>query len=242
MTSLPLYDRNAYQRSCNARVSGYDETSLIFDQTVFYPLGGGQAGDSGTILTQTETFRVRDTVWTEDNRIKHILEQPLSPDQQRNIIGTNVELTLDWNRRYRIMQLHTALHVLDKIAPFRCTGAKIEAEKAHLDFDTEGEKLDSAIVDKLNDILQEQHEVQTHSVAQEDLNNTPELAQTIKLAPPVKNGFVRFIQIGSNGDVVDLQPCGGTHVKNTGEIGKIIVLKNKSRGVKNRRLVVGLED
>ncbi|WP_412778042.1 alanyl-tRNA editing protein [Thalassospira lucentensis] len=239
MSFTPLYDEDSYYRGCKAHVVACNGNSLILDRTVFYPLGGGQLGDTGTMLVGGTRYRIRDTVWTEDNQVSHILDAPLLSEIQCSIVGRSVEVILDWERRYRIMRFHTALHVLHKVVPFRCTGAKVGPDKSHLDFDTVGQHLDVAVVDDLNSILREGHPVSTRSVLEDEVEKTPSLAQTIRLAPPVRNGFMRFVQIGSDDNIVDLQPCGGTHVRNTSEIGRIVVLKNKSRGIQNRRLTVG---
>ncbi len=237
MTEL-LFRDDAYLRECAATITRVDGSGIELDRTVFYPAAGGQAGDSGILtLAGGQTLRVTDTRKRPDgDGVLHHLDPgsaggvPLEP-------GMRVTATLDWSRRYRHMRLHTCMHLLCAVVPAPVTGGSITAERAHLDFDIEMEKLrKEAIEAQLNALIAAAHAVEARWISDQELDARPELVRTMSVKPPTGSGRVRLLEIPG----VDLQPCGGTHVRNTGEIGPVQVIRIRSEGKRNKRVAVAL--
>ena len=195
------------------------------DRTVFYPLGGGQAGDTGRM----GAWRVLDTRKRE-NSVVHVLEPGATPQP-----GMKVDLELDWDRRYRLMRYHTALHLLGAVVKAPVTGGRIAEDKAHLDFDVEMEKLvKDAIESSLQQLIASSVETRASWITDAELDARPDLVKTMSVAPPRGEGRVRLLEIPG----VDLQACGGTHVKNTGEIGRLAIARIRSEGKRNKRVTL----
>ena len=197
------------------------------DRTVFYPLGGGQAGDTG----QLGEWRVMDTrKGPAGNSVLHVLEPGSSPS-----VGQKVEIAIDWERRHRLMRYHTALHLLGSVVKAPVTGGRIAEDKAHLDFDIEMEKLvKEAIESRLQELIAGAVETKASWITDAELDARPDLVKTMSVAPPRGEGRVRLLEIPG----VDLQACGGTHVKNTGEIGRLSIARIRSEGKRNKRVTL----
>ncbi|HEY2837384.1 MAG TPA: alanyl-tRNA editing protein [Rhizomicrobium sp.] len=228
-----LFRDDAYLRDGTALVLAVDAGQIQLDRTMFYPLGGGQAGDRGTLQTNGgQIFRVIDTRKGEaPNSVIHLVEG----DTALLAAGSPISMTLDWDYRYRLMRLHTCMHLLCAVVPSAVTGGQISDGKARLDFDIPGDSVDKdEIAAKLNALIQGNHAVEPRWVTDEELAARPELVRTMSVKPPTGTGRVRLLDIVG----VDLQPCGGTHVRNTGEIGPVIVTKIENKGRQNRRINV----
>jgi misacylated tRNA(Ala) deacylase len=194
---------------------------------VFYPLGGGQAGDTGKL----GNWRVVDTrKGATGDAVLHILEPGASP-----AVGQKLEAAIDWERRHRLMRYHTALHLLGSIVKAPVTGGRINDDKAHLDFDIEMEKLVKDDIERrLNELSASSVETKIMWITDAELDARPDLVRTMSVAPPRGEGRVRLLEIPG----VDLQACGGTHVKNTAEIGKLSVARIRSEGKRNKRVTL----
>jgi misacylated tRNA(Ala) deacylase len=230
-----LFRDDAYLRSATARVLAVSERGIELDRTVFYPQGGGQAGDSGTLQRASgERVGVADTRKGEGpDRILHI-PAPGSPALQP---GEAVTLELDWVRRYRLMRLHTALHLLSCVIRAPVTGGNIVPDKARLDFDIELNLLDAARIEReTNALIAAGAATETVWITDAELDAQPELVKTMSVQPPRGAGRVRLLRIPG----IDLQPCGGTHVADIAEIERIRVLKIRSEGRHNKRVEIAL--
>jgi misacylated tRNA(Ala) deacylase len=226
----PLFQQDAYRRSCSAVVLDSTEASVVLDRTVFYPLGGGQPGDSGTLSADGRVWRVVDTRKGEGGRIVHVL----SGDAMPPAVGTAVEAVLEWDRRYAHMRIHTCLHLLGSVLRYGVTGGQIAADKGRLDFDTQDEIDRDGVTAAVNALIASDHPVRTQWITDDELDRKPELVRTMSVQPPRGAGRIRLLDIPG----VDLQPCGGTHVAATGEIGRIVVTKVESKGRRNKRVYV----
>jgi misacylated tRNA(Ala) deacylase len=230
-----LFRDDAYLREARARVVGVDARGVELDRTLFYPQGGGQMGDSGVLTRENgDAIRVVDTRKGEGpESVLHLLAN----DAPRPEVGETLALAIDWERRYKLMRLHTALHVLSCVVVAPVTGGNIAPDKARLDFDIEMSLLDAGTIEReTNALIARGIATETVWITDEELDARPELVKTMSVAPPRGAGRVRLLRIPD----VDLQPCGGTHVANIGEIGAIRVLKIKSEGRRNRRVEIAL--
>lgn len=226
MTQL-LYREDAYLRACEATVVAVRDNAVELDRTVFYPLGGGQPGDTGTI----SGLRVVDTRKGDGDSVLHVLEPGSAPPA----VGANVEAVIDWNRRHRLMRYHTALHLVGAVVKAPVTGGRIGEDKSHLDFDIEMDKLvKEAIEEGVNALVRAGHDTRASWITDADLDARPELVRTMSVAPPRGSGRIRLLEIPG----VDLQACGGTHVANTREIGPLAVARIRSEGKRNKRVTI----
>jgi misacylated tRNA(Ala) deacylase len=230
-----LFRQDAYLKSCTARVTAIDESGIRLDRTVFYPTGGGQPGDTGTLRrADGSVIAIADTrKGREHGDIVHVpaAGQPLPA------VGEEVTAELDWERRYRHMRMHTSLHLLCAAVPAGVTGGQIGDQRSRLDFDVGEMTLDkTAIAEKVNALIAANHSVVPRWISDDELAAKPELVRTMSVKPPTGHGQVRLLDIAG----VDLQPCGGTHVSTTGEIGPIVVEKIENKGKRNRRVVIAL--
>jgi misacylated tRNA(Ala) deacylase len=229
MTQL-LFRDDPYLRSCEAKVVATRDNLVELDRTVFYPVGGGQPGDSGRI----GMLRVVDTLKGDGESVLHVLEPGLAPPPP----GSSVVAELDWERRHRHMRFHTALHLLGAVVKAPVTGGRIGSDKAHLDFDIEMEKLVKAQIEAaVNALVDAAHETRFGWITDAELDSRPELVKTMSVAPPRGAGRVRLMEIPG----IDLQACGGTHVRNTREIGHVAVAKLRSEGKRNKRVTLVFE-
>ncbi len=229
-----LFRDDAYMREATARVTANDERGVALDRTIFYPQGGGQVGDIGVLIRENgDTVAVTDTRKGEAHDSVLHMVAPGAP----LAIGDVVGLRIDWERRYALMRLHTALHVMSCVVVAPVTGGNIAPEKARLDFDIDMSLLDAQKIEReTNAIVARGIPTETVWITDEELDARPELVKTMSVQPPRGSGRVRLLRIPD----VDLQPCGGTHVRNIGEIGAIRVLKIKSEGKRNRRVEIAL--
>jgi misacylated tRNA(Ala) deacylase len=236
MTAL-LFREDAYLRSAMARVTAADERGIRLDRTVFYPSGGGQPGDKGVFrLDSGERVAIVDTVKGElPDEVIH-LPAPGTPLPEA---GTPVLAEIDWERRHRLMRMHTCLHLLCSVVAGAVTGGQVADGKGRLDFDVPGWSLDKEeIARRLNALVAAAHPVRTLSISDEELDLKPDLVRTMSVKPPRGSGRVRLIEIVG----VDLQPCGGTHVRTTAEIGPVLVSKIENKGRQNRRVNLALAE
>jgi len=230
MTEL-LFQQDAYLRSCAATVAEVAETGVVLDRTVFYPLGGGQPGDSGVLrAADGREWRVTEARKGEGGRVVHLLEAGVAPPE----VGTAVEAAIDWARRHAHMRMHTCLHLLGSVLRFGVTGGQIAADKGRLDFDTQAEIDKDAVTAAVNALVAANHRVGSMWITDEELDRQPELVRTLSVQPPRGAGRIRLLEIPG----VDLQPCGGTHVAATGEIGPVVVTKVENKGKRNKRVYV----
>jgi misacylated tRNA(Ala) deacylase len=232
-----IFRTDPYARSCEATVLRADETGIRLDRTVFYPMGGGQPGDHGVLrLADGSVIPIRDTVkGTGPDDILHLTGPGVTPPAA----GTKVTAEIDWERRHRLMRMHTCLHLLCAVVPGEVTGGQVGDGKGRLDFNLPEGGLDKeAIAAALNRLIEEDHPVRPVWITDEELAAKPELVRTMSVKPPTGAGRVRLLEI----EGVDLQPCGGTHIRRTGEIGPVQVGKIESKGRQNRRINIAFAE
>lgn len=237
--TAPLWQADAYLVSANGRIVAVTpEGGLVLDRGVFYPTGGGQPGDSGRLLWDGGICEIASAVKGEDGAVV-LLPAGAGPAPQ---VGAQVEMRIDWDRRLRHMRMHTALHLLSVVVPLPVTGGQIGAEKSRLDFDMPEVIHDRDFVQaRLGQIIAAGHDVTEEWITEEELDAAPGLVKTLSVRPPRGAGHIRLVRIGAGEVPVDLQPCGGTHVQNTSEIGKVIVGRIENKGRSNRRISITLE-
>ena len=231
-----VFRQDAYTQSCEARITAVDGAGVRLDRTVFYPTGGGQPGDVGELALGGGTvIRIVDTRKGEaPGEIVHVPETPADP----GITGSEVTARIDWNRRHRLMRMHTCLHLLCSLVPAPVTGGSIRDGSGRLDFDLRESTLDKEdLTARLNRLIAGDHSVTPRWIGEEELDANPSLVRTMSVAPPRGQGSVRLLEI----EGVDLQPCGGTHVASTGEIGRVRVTKIEKKGRQNRRVNVAFD-
>jgi misacylated tRNA(Ala) deacylase len=235
MSTALLFRDDAYLKSAEARVIAVGERGIELDATIFYPLGGGQPGDTGAIVRANgERIVIADT--RKGDSMDSVLHVP-APSPSLPAIGETVALEIDWARRYRLMRLHTALHVMSCVVVAPVTGGNIAPDKARLDFDIDMSLLDADKIEReTNALVARGVETETVWITDDELDARPELVKTMSVQPPQGAGRVRLLRIAG----IDLQPCGGTHVRNIAEIGGIRVLKIRSEGRRNRRVEIAL--
>jgi len=229
-----LFREDSYLRECDAVVVAIDDDAIVLDRTVFYPMGGGQAADTGTIHWEGGSATVIDTRYGDGGAIRHIVEENAARPQA----GDQVRASIDWDRRYRHMRMHTALHLLGSILKYGVTGGNISAEKSRLDFDMEDTIDKEEVATALKKLVEENHSISCRWITDEELEAQPDLVRTMSVQPPKGAGKVRLLDI----EGVDLQPCGGTHLKSTGEVGQVRIGKVEKKGRRNRRVNIHLDD
>lgn len=235
MTDAIFYE-DGYQQECEALVSALnDRGGILLDRTIFYPAGGGQPGDGGVIVTADgKEIEIATTVYESDrSAIVHV------PTEGGDLpeLGTKITCKLDWQKRFNHMRVHSALHLLCAALPYPVTGGQIGAGQGRLDFDIPEAGLDKdALAEKLNTFIVDDWPIRYRWITDEELDAQPDLVRTMKVKPPRGQGRVRLIEI----EGVDLQPCGGTHVRSTAEIGEVQVTKVEKKGAQNRRVRIAL--
>jgi len=228
-----LFRADAYLKSCEAKVVEVRPDGIVLDRTVFYYESGGQPGDSGR-LARADGAAVGIADAKRDRASGAILHIPQA-GAPALAAGDTVSAEIDWERRHRHMRIHTCLHLLCAVVPGQVTGGQIAADKGRLDFNVDIGALDKAHIEsELNRLIREDHAVTPRWISDDELKATPDLVRTMSVQPPSGAGKVRLLDIPG----VDLQPCGGTHVARTGEIGAVVVGKIENKGKMNRRVVV----
>ena len=226
-----LYQSDGYLSECTSRITAVDELGIQLDRTVFYAAGGGQPGDRGRlVLPDGTSIDIVDTRKGEKvGSVVHVPDQPASD----RMVGVEVTAVIDWERRYRLMRMHTCMHLLSVVIKADVTGGSIRDGSGRLDFDLPEPLQDKDwLTRELNQLVQDDLPVSTIWVTDEELAERPELVKTMSVKPPSGHGRVRLLAIGD----VDLQACGGTHVSRTGEIGDVVVTKVEKKGRQNRRV------
>jgi len=226
-----LFRDDSYLRDCEATVVGTSQQGLILDRTVFYASSGGQPGDRGVLRMAAGDIAVDTAVFTDAGKteIAHVLPAGAAPPQP----GEPISAAIDWDTRYRRMRMHTALHLLSAALPFPVTGGSVGDAEGRLDFDIPEAGLDKdAITQKLAGMIAADVAVTTRWITDEELLANPSLVRTMSVKPPMGTGRVRLVEIAG----YDLQPCGGTHVRRTGEIGAVRVTQIEKKGKQNRRV------
>lgn len=232
-----LFRDDAYLQECTATVTAADESGIRLDRTVFYPTGGGQPGDTGMlILADGRLIEIVDSLKGETmNEVRHIP----AAGSDLPAIGSVVTARIDWTRRHRLMRMHTCLHLLCSLIKGDVTGGQVSDGKGRLDFNLPDMALDKdQLTADLNKLITEDHVVQARWISDEEMAAKPELVRTMSVKPPSGHGKVRLLEIVD----VDLQPCGGTHVGRTGEIGRVEISKIENKGKMNRRVNITLLD
>ncbi len=233
MPADELFRDDSYLQECNATVSSVDEQGFYVDQTVFYPLGGGQPGDTGHVSWEGNSVQVVDTRYGADGDIVHVVADGEAPPA----VGTPVSLAIDWDRRYRHMRMHTAMHLLGSILRYDVTGGNISVDKSRLDFNMEDTVDKEAVAGAMAELVAADSPVSCRWITEEELDAQPELVRTMSVQPPRGKGSVRLLEIAG----VDLQPCGGTHVRSTAEVGAVRIGKVEKKGRQNRRVNIHLD-
>ena len=236
MTDL-LYRTDPYLKTAESVVTRTDEQGVYLDRTIFFAQGGGQPGDSGRLVWGDSSCRVVNTVRGAAGAIIHLCPRESRPPQ-----GTFVTQELDWTRRYAHMRMHTALHLLSVLIPLPVTGGAIGAGKSRLDFDMPDPLTDrQGIKERLNELVAMDLKISEEWISAHELRANPELVKTLSVKPPTDAGRVRLVAIGADDSRVDLQPCGGTHVARTGEVGPLRLGKIQKKGRQNRRVYLHLD-
>jgi misacylated tRNA(Ala) deacylase len=230
-----LFRDDAYLRTASATVVEVSARGIILNRTIFYPLGGGQAGDTGTMTRDNgEMLPIADT--RKGEVMGQVLHVP-APGATLPTAGETLQLAIEWDRRYALMRLHTALHVMSCVVVAPVTGGNISSDKARLDFDIDMSLLDAGRIEAgTNELIARAVDTETVWITDEELDRRPELVKTMSVQPPRGAGRVRLLKIPG----IDLQPCGGTHVKNIGEIRSIRVSRIRSEGKRNKRVEIVL--
>ena len=240
-----LFRCDAYLRECEARIVRIDEAGIVLDRTVFYPLGGGQAGDSGQlVLAGGRTLAIADTRKAKDaeGRPTHEIVHMPAPGQAELLAalepGEPVTPRIDWDRRHKLMRFHTATHLLCHLVPQPVDGCSITPEYARLDFHMTDPLDKEALGAGLARLVAAAHPLAVGAITEDELDANPALIKSMSVQPPRGAGTVRTIRIGET-EAIDFQPCGGTHVANTREIGKVVVTKIEKKSASTRRVVLG---
>ena len=229
-----LFREDGYLKRCDAKVIEQQDNKIALDQTVFYPVGGGQPGDTGWLIRQDgAAVAVLDTIKDRDSgTIWHLVDEGILLEQ-----GEKLSAEIDWERRYSLMRLHSCMHMLCVIVPAPVTGGSIRDEgTARLDFDLPEPPDKAALNDQLNALTSSDHAMHLKWITDEEMQAQADLVRTMSVKPPMGSGRVRLVEFAE----VDLQPCGGTHVANSKEIGAVTIQSIKKKGKLNRRITIAL--
>lgn len=230
-----IFYQDSYLKTHSSRVAGIDDNGVVLESTIFYPLGGGQPGDTGKLIVGGKEYLVTDTRFGEDRvSIVHYLG---GEDFSEIRPGDAVELELDWQRRHRHMRMHTSMHLMCHLIPAQATGGSIGESESRIDFDLQGLEVDKEdLTRRINALIEQDLPLTIGSITEQELDESPALVRTMSVQPPRGQGTVRTINIENT----DYQPCGGTHVKSTGEIGEVVITKLKNKGKQNKRISLAL--
>ena len=230
-----IFEENPYTKEVETRIKEIDieNKTVELENTIFYGKSGGQPGDIGKIIAGDQEIEVSDTI-KADGSIKNILENLNGLSKNQNIIAR-----INWDKRYKYMRMHSALHLMCASIPLGVTGGQIGYDKSRLDFnDPDKEIKKEELQERINTLTKEDHEITYEYVDSQILKSQPELVRTMSVKPPNIEGKLRFVKIGN----VDFQPCGGTHVRSTKEVGKITIGKIENKGRMNRRVNILIND
>lgn len=228
-----LFIEDSYLKDFDATILNINSNKIILDRTAFYAKSGGQPGDIGKIILNGKEINIIDTVYDNKQNILHVCEN--SNDLK---IDEKIKGKINWEIRYKHMRMHTALHLLCSLIPYDVTGGQISYEKSRLDFNADDKIEKEEIENKINQLVKDDHEISYQWITLEELDNQPDLVRTMSVKPPRTNNKIRLVKIGS----IDLQPCGGTHVRRTKEIGNIRIGKIENKGKMNRRVNLSISD
>jgi misacylated tRNA(Ala) deacylase len=234
MTEKVFY-QDSYQKTHSSEVVEVIDNGVILAATIFYPLGGGQPGDSGRLVINGRDYRVVDTRYADDrhNIVHYLEEEDLSEIQA----GDAVDMELDWERRHRLMRMHSSMHLVCSLISAQATGGAVGETSSRLDFDLQDEVVDKdKLTADLNALIDRAIPISIGAITDTELDQNPELVRTMSVQPPRGHGTVRTISI----EDTDYQPCGGTHVRNTAEIGELVVTGLKNKGKQNKRISLAL--
>jgi misacylated tRNA(Ala) deacylase len=234
MTEKAFY-QDSYQKTHASTVVDVNDNGVVLASTIFYPLGGGQPGDTGKLIVGGIEYRVSDTRFGEDRTsIVHYLD---SDDFSGIKVGDEAQLELDWQRRHRHMRMHTSMHLMCHLIPAQATGGSIGETESRIDFDLQGLAVDKDdLTQRINELIEQDIPLTIGSITEAELDENPALVRTMSVRPPRGHGTVRTINIEN----IDFQPCGGTHVNSTGEIGEVVITKLKNKGKQNKRISLAL--
>ena len=238
--TTPLYLQDAYQTRAAGTVTGLTEQGgIILDQSLFYATSGGQPGDCGTLIWDDQDIEITTTIKGEGGSIVLIPAEGAT----RPVVGQAVTQNINWDMRYAHMRMHTALHLLSVVIPLPVTGGAITAIKGRLDFDMpEAPDDKDALTEMLNAIIARNFVITERWISDAELDANPGLVKTMSVQPPRGAGRIRLVRIGDVSEQVDLQPCGGTHVAKTSEIGRVAISKVEKKGKQNRRVHLVFRD
>lgn len=237
MATELVFRDDAYAQEVTARVVAAGPEGVVLDRTNFYARAGGQPGDVGMLRWADGEMAVADALKGPDDTVLHLP----APGAVLPPVGAEVTATLDWARRHRLMRMHTSLHLLCSLIPGAgVTGGQIGADKSRLDFDLPDPPTKESLTDRLNALVAADHAVSERWISEAELDANPGLVRTLSVKPPRGSGRIRLVRIGGEPAPVDLQPCGGTHVRRTGEIGRVEVAKIENKGKANRRVTLVL--
>ena len=223
-----LFIENPYLKEFDAKIVNINTNQITLDQTAFYARSGGQPGDVGKLTINGVTINIIDTIKDQENNTIHITENNIELE-----IGEKIQGIINWDKRYKHMRMHSALHLLCSVIPLDVTGGQIGYDKSRLDFNAQDYKIEKEKIEyKINNLVKENYEISYQWITNDELEKQPELVRTMSVQPPKIKGKIRLVKIGN----VDLQPCGGTHVKSTSEIGEIKIGKIENKGKMNRRV------
>jgi len=228
-----LFTENSYLKEFETRVKKLDNKGIILEQTAFYAKSGGQPGDVGKITINKKEINIIDTVYDQEKNILHIYEN--SNNLQ---VGEKIKGEINWEVRLKHMRMHSALHLLCSLIPYDVTGGQISFEKSRLDFNAKDKIEKEEVEDRINQLVKDDHKISYQWITIEELDKQPDLVRTMSVKPPRTNNKIRLVRIGD----IDLQPCGGTHVRSTKEIGEIKIGKIENKGKMNRRVNLLLSD
>ncbi len=234
MTEKVFY-QDSYQKTLDSEVVELRDQGVVLAATIFYPLGGGQPGDTGRLSINGRDYRVVDTRYAEDREtIIHYLQDG---DCGEIEVGDAVTMEIDWERRHRLMRMHTSMHLVCSLITAQATGGAVGETESRLDFDLQGQVIDKEqLTADLNALVERALPVMIGSITDDELERNPDLVRTMSVQPPRGQGSVRTITIENT----DYQPCGGTHVRNTAEIGELVVKSLKNKGRQNKRINLAL--
>jgi len=230
-----IFEEDAYRKEIETKIKKIDHENktIELEDTIFYGKSGGQPGDIGEIITDSQKIEVSDTIKSEDS-IKNVLKNINNLSVNQEIIAR-----INWDKRYKNMRMHSALHLMCASIPLSVTGGQIGFEKSRLDFNDPEKKISKEELQvTINKLMKEDHKIMYEYIDSKILDNQPELVRTMSVKPPKIDGKLRFVKIGN----IDFQPCGGTHVKTTKEIGEITIGKIENKGKMNRRVNILLND